>query len=317
MTNCLHCGATTSNGLALCELSQMAASKAMEFLPVYFRNLARWRPGRAGTRDVPGSRVLYDGTTRHQDSTGDRISDRLDEVLTALTTWARALVDDRGDFPRPLTLADAVLCDDLPADMAEHLIDNRAEAVTWLCAALDHHLTSIATLEWCGEFVRELERHEETLRGLTETLVPGWYAGGCTRRLTMEGVCGHPTYVVPGLTWVTCQACGSTTYARDHLAAVLNEARDWVARPKAIAEAIVALVDTEGSVPKLYTRIRQWAHHKQLPAIKRTVRDHVYDDEADAIVVAEVEVGYARYRFGDALDLTLSNAPSAEQSQAS
>jgi hypothetical protein len=61
MIDCKHCGATTSNGLALCELSQMAAAKSLEFLPVYFRNLARWRPGRAGSRPVPGSRVLYDG----------------------------------------------------------------------------------------------------------------------------------------------------------------------------------------------------------------------------------------------------------------
>jgi hypothetical protein len=238
-------------------------------------------------------------------------------VFTSLTTWARALVDDRGDFARPLTFANAVLCDDLPAALAEEFTDDRAKAVTWLCAGLDHHMTSIATLDWCGEFVRDLNRHEETLRGLTETLVPGWYAGGCTRRLTMEGACGHPTYVVPGLTWVTCQACGSTTYARDHLNAVLNEAREWVARPKAIAEAIVALVDTEGSVPKLYTRIRQWAHIKALPPIHRTQRDHVWSNETKAIVVAEVEVGHARYRFGDVLDLALRNAPSEERSQAS
>jgi hypothetical protein len=68
-----------------------------------------------------------------------------------------------------------------------------------------------------------------------------------------------------------------------------------------LAEAIVALVDTE----------------KALPPIHRTQRDHVWSNEVKAIVVAEVEVGHARYRFGDVLDLALRNAPSEERSQAS
>jgi hypothetical protein len=90
MIKCLHCGAETSNGLALCDLCQRAAVINLEFLPVYFRNLARWRPGRAGSRPVPGSRVLYDGEVRG-DGTGDRISDRLDETANGLIGWARML----------------------------------------------------------------------------------------------------------------------------------------------------------------------------------------------------------------------------------
>jgi hypothetical protein len=278
---CLNCGAETSNGLALCELCQRKASTDLEFLPVYFRNLARWRPGRTGLRTVPGSRVLYDGSMRGP-GTGDRISDALDEVGNTLTTWARALTDDRA-FPRPLTMGDAVLSEDLSAATAEALNDEPAVMVAWLCQGFERHLTSIATLGWCGEFVRELSACEERLRRLTETSVPGWYAGGCR-------VCGSGTYVVPGLTWVTCRACGSTTYARDHLETILTEARGWVARPKRIAEAVVALVDTEQSVVRLHKRISKWGERGQI-GVQRAL-----DSDGD-------EVGPKRFRLGDVLDL--------------
>lgn len=290
--NCLHCGAATSNGLALCELCRRKVSTDLEFLPVYFRNLARWQPGRAGSRPVPGSRVLYDGTIRGS-GTGDRISDALDETATALTTWARALVKDRGGFARPLTFGDAVLSDDLAPEVAEALNDDQALMAAWLCAALDHHLTSVATLDWCGEFVRDLGEHEATLRALTEGYMPGWYAGACRR-------CTVPTYVVPGLTWVTCGGCGATTYARDHLDTVIDEAREWVARPKALAVAIVALVDTEASVPRLYERIRKWEQRGALVGIQRSERGYEYSD--GAWIITDRPTGAKRYRMGDVLD---------------
>lgn len=311
--NCLHCGAPTTNGLALCELCRYGASTRFDVLPIYFRNLARWRPGRAGSRPVPGSRVLYDGELRSADSTGDRISDRLNEALTALATWGRALVDDRGAFERPLTFADAALMDDLPEEIA----DDKGLVFTWLCAGLEHHLVSIATLEWAGQMVRDLAYHDARLRGLID-LVPGWYAGTCRRKISMESICGAPLYVMPGLRWVTCPSCGSNTPARDHLEVILDEARDWTARPKRLAEALVALLDSEPSVPRLYTRIRQWAHQGEITAIRHTTRDHVWSEEDQNLVVADVETGHARYRFGDVLARVLAkNTPSAAKRQAS
>lgn len=300
MIRCLHCGAETSNGLALCDLCQKAAQMIFEYLPVYFRNLARWRPGRAGSREVPGSRVLYDGGIRG-DGSGDRISDKLDEAMNALTTWARALVKDRPHFPHPLTFADAVLTGDLPDALVDELTDNQPAVAEALCIGFELHLTSIATLDWCGEFVRDLSQHEVTLRGLTETYIPGWYAGECRR-------CKTKTYVLPGFTWVTCQGCGAVTYARDHLEVILEEARDWLARPKALAEAIVALVDTEMSVPRLYERIHKWGTRepRRITAIRQTQRTHVYDLAEDAIVVKNQEVGSAKYRLGEVLDVILS-----------
>lgn len=295
---CLSCGAETSNGLVLCDLCRHKAATDLDFIPVYFHNLSRWRPGRAGSRQVPGSRVLWDGTTRDS-GTGDRISDALDAAANALLTWARLLVEDR-EFVRPLTMADAVLTGDLPDALAEHLNDHQDEAVAWLCAGLKHHLVSIATREWCGEFMRshhpgenedhEIEcdgigYHERRLRILTETAMPGWYAGACRRKVTMDQTCGAPTYVIPGLTWVTCTACGSTTYAHDHLDIILEEARDWVARPMRLAEAIVAMVDTEQSVPRLHKRISKWGEREQIEVIR----------EADHLP--------KRYRLGEVLDV--------------
>lgn len=266
-TTCLHCNAPTSNGLALCDLSQRKASDVLEAIPVYFRNLARWRPGRAGSRPVPGSRVLYDGERR--DGPPDRIARALEEVGNDIAGWVRSLADDRG-----VEIPDT---------------DTEADQIAVCCELLADHLTSVATLEWAGEFVRKLVGHERRLDGLTD-VVPGWYAGGCRQVRTLEGdLCGSGLYVVPGLTWVTCRACGSTTAARDHLETVLEEARDWVARPKALAEAIVALVDTEQSVPALHDRIRQWSARSTIEAYRRT------DPDGD-------EVGPKRYRLGDVLD---------------
>jgi hypothetical protein len=302
MIRCLNCDAETSNGLALCELCQRFASTVFDALPIYFRNLARWKPGRAGSRPVPGSRVLYDGVIRG-DETGDRISDRLDEAANALTTWARALVKDRPHFPRPLTFADAVLVEDPSPEVAESLTDDPAMTAAGLCAAFAHHLTSIATLEWCGEFVRDLTRHEAVLRGLTESAVPGWYAGACRQVAGFDELgaaerCGVSTYVVPGLTWVTCGGCGATTSARDHLEVILAEARDWVDRPKLIAGALVALLDGEQSVDRLYDRIRKWESLGWLESIRKL------DEEGD-------ETGPKRYRLGDVLDLV--NTPPARR----
>lgn len=290
MSICLHCHAETSNGLALCELCRHAASLCLTYLPIHFRNLARWRPGRAGSRPVPGSRVLYDGTVRGT-GTGDRISDTLDGTANSLLTWARALVNDR---PYLVRLLDRLVA----ARQAETITE--AEAVAWLSKGFSRYLTSIATLEWAGEFVRDLAVHEERLSGLTQAYIPGWYAGACR-------TCGSSTYVVPGLTWVSCGACGATTYARDHLEVILDEARSSVARPMRIAEAIVALVDSEMSVPRLHKRISKWGERGQIEAVRRR------DADGD-------EIGPRRYRMGEVLDQIFTESatrPGLDVAQAS
>lgn len=268
MIPCQSCGAECMNGLALCDLCRRAGSTCLEYIPVHFRNLARWRPERAGSRPVPGSREPRNITN---DTGGDKVSRALDEVGNDLVTWAKSLNEDRGV--------------EVPAN------DGEAEQAAAICRLLNEHLTSISTTDWAGELVADLQRIEAILSGLTVRVVPGWYAGACR-------TCGQPTHVVPGLTWVTCGSCGSTTYARDHLEVILEEARWWRAGRNQIAGAIVALVDTETSVPKLADRIRKWESWGWL------ISTRLLDSDGD-------EVGPKRYQMGPVLDLVwgLSDAP--------
>jgi hypothetical protein len=276
MIRCLHCGAETSNGLALCELCRRAVMVNLEFIAVYFRNLSRWRPGRAGTRDVPGSREPRIPLPTE----GDAVSRALDESHADLTGWARSLADDRPGMARVI---ERILgCDEEPT-------------ARLLCVLFARRIDSLSTLEWIGEFARGTQRIESRLGSLTVRCVPGWYAGACRR-------CEVPTFVVPGLTWVTCGGCGTTTYARDHLEVVLDEAREWVGRPKALAEALVALLDTEMSVPRLYERIHKWGQREKIPTIRRTQRAHAFDMDAERIIVITEEFGPPRFRLGDILD---------------
>lgn len=273
--NCKHCHAETTNGLALCELCRRRASDCLGVLPVYFRNLSRWqRPGRPnGSLGTSGEWLIRRGEQERQ-----HIVTTLARAANDVDTWARAVADDRG-----IDLPDA---------------DTEAAVFAALCETLAANLSSVATLEWAGQFVRDMDRHEHALRALTEAFVPGWYAGSCRR-------CETPTYVTPGISWVTCAGCGATTFARDHLDAVLDEARDWIARPKAIAEAIVALVDSEPSVPRLYTRIRQWAFDGDIEQVRHITRDYAYDEAAKRWTIVEVPTGFARYRMGEVLDRAL------------
>lgn len=275
MIRCMHCGAETSNGLALCELCRRAVLTYLEFAAVYFRNLARWRPGRAGSRPVPGSREPGAGSGG---AATDRISRALDEAGAEMVAHVLHLADDRPGIEIPK-----------PDDEATQFL-----AVTEL---LTTHLTSMSTLDWIGDFVTAMRDMEFRLRRLTEDYVPGWYAGGCRQLVGFddEGAavrCECSTYVVPGVSWVTCKACGATTYARDHLDVLLDEARGWIAPPKRLAEALVALLDSEQSVPKLHKRISKWGEREQVEAIRKV------DDEGD-------EVGPKRYRLGEVLDVLM------------
>ncbi len=275
MIRCLHCHAETSNGLALCDLCRQAVLTYLEFAAVYFRNLARWRPGHAGSRPVPSSREP--GITRSA-AEADRISRALDECGAEMVAHVLHLADDRPGI-------------EIPAP------DDEASQFLTLTDLLTAHLASMSTLDWIGDFVTSMRDMEYRLRRLTEDYVPGWYAGGCRQLIGFddEGAavrCGASTYVVPGLTWVTCGACGTTTYARDHLDVLLDEARGWIAPPKRIAEALVALLDTEQSVARLHKRISKWGERDQIEPLRRL------DDDGD-------EVGPKRYRLGEVLDLLL------------
>jgi hypothetical protein len=285
-TTCLHCKATTSNGLWLCDLCKRFASDCLTDLPVYFRNLARQRrPGRPNGSLGRGAGWDEGGSMS--------VTAVLGRVENDISTHARMLKDDRG-----IVLPEA---------------DTEVELFAALCGLLDTLLTTIGTLGWAGEFVKDVGRHARTLRAVTSESIPGWYAGTCrlpTGR-DMEGnehTCGTPTYVIPGETWLTCKGCGATTHARDHLEIVLEEAREWHAPPMRLAEAIVALLDTEQSTPRLHKRISKWGKREQITVTRATKTQQVYDLESGEMVWREVEVGPKRYRLGEVLDRVLAEA---------
>lgn len=285
---CFACGATVSNGLALCDLCQTRIRLIADVLPTYYRNLARWRPGKAGSRPVPGSRPPAGALeTTSDDTTGDRISDRLDDALTTLHGLAKTAATRRPYLGQ--------LYDRLSTARAQDRLDD-TQVVDWLCRGLARHLSSLATLDSCGQLVAGLAYHEEVLRELTEELIPGWYAGACT-------TCGSGTYALTDLTWVSCRGCGKRDHAAAHIPTILHEARGWVAPPAVLADTLVALVDGEQSPRRLYDRIRQWAARGRLAAVHQIRRDYSWDEDQLRFVVTDQEVGAARYRLGDVLDL--------------
>lgn len=262
MIVCLHCGAETSNGLALCDACRIAVVTYLDFVPIYYANLSRWSPKRIGGRPVPGSRIPVGVIP----AAGDRIERTLDDAGATLARWARFLATKRPHYAR---LVDRLL-----------RMDERT-GITLLCKLFERRLSSIATLDEAGDFVREIRELEAHLRALTEHLVPGWYAGACR-------TCGTATFVVPGLTWVTCSVCGATTRADAHLDVILAEAGDWLAPPMRLAEAVVVLVDAEQSVDRLYARIKKWGQRGQLESVR-------------LLGVSGDPVGPHRYRLGDVL----------------
>lgn len=266
--NCYHCGAQVDNGLALCALCQTKVRKDLEYLPIYFRNLTRWKPGRAGSRPVPGSRIPAGVLPAGE----DKVELLVDETEAGMIGWARFLAKDRpGHLER---VAWRILGMEGP------------QRYRLLCEMFDRHLTSVATLGWCGDFVEAVSLAEQELRRTGERVAPGWYAGACQH-------CGTDTHVMPGVTWVSCQTCGAYSAARDHLPVLLTEARGWVATPKRLAEALVALLDSEMSVPRLHERIRKWSLREKVSTVRRLDRD------GD-------EIGPKRHRLGEVLDLLMS-----------
>lgn len=293
---CLHCGAEQTNGLALCELCQHYVTTSLPFLAIYFRNLSRWKPGRAGSRPVPASREPSGGVTARE----DKVWDVLDEASNAMTTWARALADDR-----PGRMA---------ATIERILTFDEERCFRLLCALFERRLVTVATLGWAGDFVRDVAEQEATMRQLTERVVPGWYAGGCRQVAGFDETgaavrCGAATYVVPGLSWVTCGSCGTTTYAADHLPIVLEEARPWVNTPRGIAGALVALLNDETDVERLWERIRRWGRPQSVIKDKRTgeVKRVIPAGPLHVLSVRRLdsdgdEIGARMFRLGDVLD---------------
>ena len=268
--SCTNCQAATSDHLALCTACQTTATVALVNVSAYHADVARIQPGeRVKVRGAYQSAPPPETKDAY-----DRISAVLDAVENSVGTWCRALEEDRpeaGAFPNGLTARTG-----------------------WL----DKHLSSIATLEWAGEMVRDMLACERKLLTILDKSDTGWFAGECGARLeddrahdgttcgcachngldyacdvpggcgsevaVIEVKCQRNLYVTPGQSWVRCPECGTTYDSASRRDQLMREARDKVAPVTVIARAVVGLVDTESSVERLANRIDQWVKRERL-----------------------------------------------------
>lgn len=263
---CLHCGAETSNGLALCGGCITTATVSLVNIASYHTDALNIQPGeRVKVRSAYQSTPPPALDPRH-----DPVSAVCGHVDAIIVGWVRNLEDDRA-------------------------IETKAHTTTAACAWLEQHLTTIGTLDWAGEFVREMRDCEGRLERLLDRTDTGWYAGRCenvlegerlhdgqtcacacheTGACDMPGGCGdagvigavlcpRPLYVNRGKGWVRCPECGMTWDAEARRVRLVKQAADELAPVRALARVIVGITD-EVSEERLTRRIEKWIDRKQL-----------------------------------------------------
>lgn len=268
-TSCTHCTAEVSNGLALCARCQQTLTVALVNVAAFHTDVLRIRPGeRVKVRSAYASAPPPDINPSR-----DPISTAAEEVDNTISTWCRALADDRpgvGQVP--------------PGTVRQ-------------CAWLEGHVKSIATLPWAKELIRDTLAAERKLQRILDRSDTGWYAGKCGAVLANERthdgsscgcechngyacsdpdtcspevsmiaavVCERGLYATPGHGWIRCPECGTTHNAGGRRDQMMAEARDEIAPVSVIAKVVVGLIDTEQSVERLTNRIDQWVSRGQL-----------------------------------------------------
>ena len=244
MIRCLHCGAETSNGLALCDTAMQTLTVALVNVASYFADVDKIRPGQRVK-----VRSTYKSTPPPSTQPApDPIATALDEVATEVYGWCRALEDDRPGIGT------------IPATTEVR------------CGWLEGHLRSIATLEWGGEMLTRMLECERTLRRILDKADTGRYAGVCGNEIGRQEIgdevwpvfCQRHLYVPAGSEWVTCPECGRCWDGKERRDKMRQDASDELAPVRTIARVVVELTD-EPSVERLTRRIEQWVHREVLP----------------------------------------------------
>lgn len=281
---CLHCTAELTNGLALCETCQQTFRVALTNVAAFYADVLRIQPGqrvkvRSAYRSTPPPAVAV---------TFDPVTVATGYVDAIVIGWVRNLLDDRPGIGEP------------PSDVAR------------ACGWLEHHVPSIATLEWGAEALREMLECERRLQRLVDRSDTGWYAGICGNEIgravisEAEGAevvtltCPRNLYGTMGTSWVRCAECGRMWDAGQRREVMLREARDESAPVSVIARAVVGLLDTEPSVQRLTNRIDQWVSRKKLVSMGVRV---LADGKPHRV-----------YRLGDVFDLLgVESVPAEEE----
>jgi len=272
-TKCQGCGADQTNGLSLCGTCRPTLSMALTNAAAFYTDVLRIKPGQRVR-----VRSAYQSTPPPlTDVTFDPVTVATCHVDAIVVGWVRNLCDDRPMIGQP------------PADVVR--------AMTWLEA----HISTIATLEWGGECLREMRECERVLQRLLDKSDTGWHAGVCGNEVGREDVdgesvellCPRRLYGVQSTAWVRCPECGRTWDAKQRRDVMMAEARDVAAPVTVIARAVVGLLDTETSVERLANRIDQWVKRKRL----RSMGVRVIDGRP-----------LQTYRIGDVFDLLGADA---------
>lgn len=271
--NCLNCTAET-NGVALCATCRQTLTVALVNAASYFADVLRIQPGervkvRSAYRSTPPPEIT---------PPRDPISEALDEVSTTIFGWCRILEDDR------------------PVGRMPSTTERR-------CGWLEGNLSSIVTLDWCAELLRDARECERKLLRILDRSDTGWFAGVCGNEVGREYIgdevftltCERPLYGHSRKSWVRCPECGREWDAEMRRDKMIADARMEVAPVTAIARAVVGLVDTEQSVERLANRIDKWVSRGQLHDLGVRVLDGKKPQRV--------------YRIGDVFDLVEKSKP--------
>lgn len=313
-STCQHCAATTSNGLVLCKTCQTTAKVGAENVAAYHRDLlgiggqVSLVRRATGVSDPTGSAV---SATERDDSNAPDVA--ASETRTALVGWVRALVDDRPQVAMPRDTVDA------------------------MTAVLVKRTTTIATLAWAGDYVKDILGLEKRLRLIVQRSKGHWYAGVCLAQLVPErphdrtscacschlvadsgpavcdvpGGCGpefatipgeycdRDLYAIPGAADVWCLACRTKHSVQSRRAALLEEARESLLPLGVIAQVCVTLLDGEPSVARLHKRIQKWTERGDLEDL--------------GVRVLEDRRPHRVYRLGDVLDTLIGEVSTARR----
>jgi hypothetical protein len=245
---CLYCTAETSNGLALCDRCQNTLRTSFVNVAAYYGDVDNIQPGQRVK-----VRSAYQSTPPPEVKPGaDRISETLDHTAVIIIGWARNLADDRpmaGEMPTTLVR---------------------------VCGWLESYVTSIATLEWAGECLREVMDCERRLRHILDKADTGQFAGVCANEVGREDVdgesvpvlCERGLYSTKSSRWVTCPECGRCWDAKQRRAIMRAQAEDRVAPVRVLAKIVVGMTD-EVSEEKLIRSIENWvARPAESPKLK-------------------------------------------------
>lgn len=238
---CLHCEAAT-NGVVLCKRCRTTLTIALQNVGSYHADLfslgatIRVTGRRSGTSDPTGASVnAFRGEPPVERAAA--------EATTILVAWVRALLDDRPGLTCP------------------------ADSVAATSEFLRANIPSIVTLEWAGEFMRQMLELEGSLHGIVSRGQGAtWSAGICGARTGAEvdDWCPHDLVVKPGQRYVRCGACGHSWPVGERRKRIIEEAREKLLPVSTIAKVAVTLLDGEPSVQRLEARLNKWVERGQL-----------------------------------------------------